>query len=374
MNTFTRNEGVRHPARRKTSIAATALAALGISFSCATCAAADDDFPVQVPDFQHPRLLSTQNVSATPEAQIASVAVPAPAVPPTQPAATTIDVHTNEATPAAPVAPSGAPANAVPAVAFDDHVVPVAPAEAPAAVPVELPPERAALELIGGDGKMTNGYGYARAFSLRGMAVTSAGVLQGELTQQSRFGFSGNYGNVSLTHDFSEDYYTNVGVGIGNSPLFPSWRVDATGYRKFGSERQYVAGVGAYYAKGNEIERSDQGLLFTGLAYFSGMVIEGGVRLNWANPGDILGPSEYVAATFGNDDHRAIIIRYEHAKETYKVLPGGPELVNFKSNTINVQLRQRVSRDSMLLAGLEYYLSPVYDRLSLNLGWRWSLR
>ena len=266
------------------------------------------------------------------------------------------------------------PASAAPAVAFEDHAVPVAPPEAPAAAPTELPPERAALELIGSDGKMTNGYGYARAFSLRGMAVTAAGVVQGELTQQSRFGFSGNYGNVSLTHDFSEDYYTNVGVGIGNSPLFPSWRVDATGYRKFGSERQYVAGVGAYYAKGNELERSDQGLLFTGLAYFTGIVIEGGVRLNWADPGDILGPSEYIAATFGNDDHRAIIIRYEHAKETYKVLPGGPELVNFKSNTINVQLRQRVSRDSMLLAGLEYYLSPAYDRLSLNLGWRWSFR
>ncbi|MDB5765511.1 MAG: hypothetical protein JWQ61_325 [Collimonas fungivorans] len=345
------------------------MAALGLSLCYASvpaCAATGENPGILVPRLQHERLLSIYSAPAQ-AAAAAPAVVPtaAPAVVPTAVPATA---------PAAAPAADARPAVLALATPVDAAPIPLMPAEAPPAAGAELTPERAALELVGGDGRMSNGYGHARLMSLRGTAVTSLGVVQGELTQQSRFGFSGNYGNVSLTHDLSKDYYTTVGVGVGNSPLFSSWRTDATAYRKFGSERQYVAGIGGYYAKGNESARSDKGLLFTGIAYFSGLVVEGGVRLNWADPGAILGPSQYIAATFGNDDRRAIIVRYEHAKETYKVLPGGPELVNFKSDTASIQWRQRISRDSMLLAALEYYQSPVYDRLSFSLGWRWSFR
>ncbi|AMO97071.1 hypothetical protein CFter6_4480 [Collimonas fungivorans] len=350
MNTAAKNR--RLPAAR------TAMAALGLSLcyaSAPTGAATGENPGIEVPRLQHERLLS---IYSAPAQAVAAVPAAVPA-----------------AAPAVPRPPAEIqPAVLALAAPVDAAAIPLTPAEAPPAAGPELQPERGALELIGGDGRMSNGYGHARLMSLRGMAVTSLGVVQGELTQQSRFGFSGNYGNVSLTHDLSEDYYTTVGVGAGNSPLFSSWRTDAAIYRKFGSERQYVAGIGGYYAKGNESARSDKGLLFTGIVYFSGLVVEGGVRLNWADPGAILGPSQYIAATFGNDDRRAIIVRYEHAKETYKVLPGGPELVNFKSDTASVQWRQRISRDSMLLAALEYYQSPVYDRLSFSLGWRWSFR
>ncbi|WP_230414217.1 YaiO family outer membrane beta-barrel protein [Collimonas silvisoli] len=332
--TTTNNNAIRIAARHRTLVARTALATLGLSlgvaaYSCHAAAGIDAAMPAS--GVQPLRLLSLYSAPAE------SAAVDDKAVAVTDPAAAT---------------------------ATDTSV-----SKEP-----ELAPERGALELAGGNGHMTHGYGHARMISLHGMAVTSAGVVQGELTQQSRFGFSGNYGNLSLTHDFSQDYYSTVAVGTGNSPLFPSWRIDTTGYRKFGSERQYVAGVGAYYAKGNESARADQGLLFTGIVYHKGLVVEGGLRLNWADPGKILGPSQYIAATFGSDDRRAIIVRYEHAKETYKVLPGGSALVNFKSNTANVQWRERITRDSMLLAGLEYYRSPLYDRLSFNLGWRWSFR
>ncbi|WP_092417010.1 YaiO family outer membrane beta-barrel protein [Collimonas sp. OK307] len=361
MNTATSNDDIRISARHRTLRAKTALTALGLSFGAAAYsshAATGIDAAIPSSGFLHPRLLSQYGAPAEPAPTAGNAPAMAPAV-----AGANMPVAA-----AAPVAPAPL------AVALDQNPGPGASADILAGKDSELGPERGALELVGGDGNMTHGYGHARLVALRGMMVTSAGVVQGELTQQSRFGYSGNYGNVSLTHDFSEDYYSTVAVGTGNSPLFPSWRVDTTGYRKFGSERQYVAGVGAYYAKGNESARADQGLLFTGIGYFTGLVMEGGVRLNWANPGTILGPSQYIAATFGNDDHRAIIVRYEHAKETYKVLPGGPELVNFKSNTASIQWRQRITRDSLLLALLEYYQSPLYDRLSLTLGWRWSFR
>ncbi|MEO6921799.1 MAG: YaiO family outer membrane beta-barrel protein [Collimonas sp.] len=357
----------------------TALATLGLSFGCValpSCALADESANILVPPLQHPRLMPLPGMPAgpalAPQVVIAPQAVvvapvAAPAAPTTStPAAAAVATQAVDTKPRPAALAQVAPVDATP--------IAVVPVEAAAAVAPDLSPETAALELVGGAGHMSAGYGQARLMALRGMAVTSLGVVQGELTQQSRFGYTGNYGDVSLTHDFSPNYYSTVSIGTGNSPLFSSWRVDTTGYRKFGSERQYVAGIGAYYAKGNESARSDSGLLFTGITYLSGLVIEGGVRLNWADPGSILGPSEYVAATFGNDDRRAIIVRYEHAKETYKVLPGGPALVNFKSNTVNLQWRERISRVSLLLAGLEYYQSPLYDRLSFNLGWRWSFR
>jgi YaiO family outer membrane protein len=351
----------------------TTLATLGLSLGCVAfpaCALADESTDILVPPLRHARLLPLASVPvATAVAQPEAASVPAaPAI------RETLATPFVAPAAAADTAPAPAPEPLALAAPVDAAPVPVAPAESNATAAPELSPERGALEVVGGDGHMTNGYGHARVMSVRGIAVTSLGVVQGELTQQSRFGFSGNYGDVSLTHDFSPDYYGTVNVGTGNSPLFSSWRVDTTGYRKFGSERQYVAGIGTYYAKGNESARSDQGLLLTGITYLTRLVVEGGVRLNWADPGKILGPSEYIAATFGNDDRRAIIVRYEHAKETYKVLPGGPELVNFKSNTVNLQWRERISRVSLLLAGLEYYQSPLYDRLSFNLGWRWSFR
>ncbi|AIY43345.1 very large virion protein [Collimonas arenae] len=356
----------------------TALATLGLSFGCVAIPSsvlADESENILAPPLHQARLMPLPGMptmlTAEPAAEPVPTLVTEPAAPP-QAVASGAPITPTPAATVADTQPVSAPlALAAPVDAAPVAVVPVE--AAPAAAP-ELSPETAALELVAGDGHMSAGYGQARMMALRGMAVTSLGVVQGELTQQTRFGYTGNYGDVSLTHDFSPEYYSTVSIGTGNSPLFSSWRVDTTGYRKFGSERQYVAGIGGYYAKGNESARSDKGLLFTGITYLSGLVIEGGVRLNWADPGSILGPSEYVAATFGSDDRRAIIVRYEHAKETYKVLPGGPELVNFKSNTVNLQWRERISSASLLLAGLEYYRSPLYDRLSLNLGWRWSFR
>ena len=251
--------------------------------------------------------------------------------------------------------------------------------EVVAAVPVEvvgkeLIAEQAALEVSAANGSMTHDYGDARAVTLHGVQVTSIGVVQEELARQSRFGFTGNYGNVLLTHEISDDYYGMVGAGTGSSPLFPKWRVDTIGYRKFGDARQYVAGLGGFYAQSNESGRSDRGMLLTAMVYFPGLVIESGLRLNWADPGSLLGPSEYLAVTLGSDDRRALIVRYEHARETYQVLLDGSQRVDFNSDIARVQWRERITRNGLLLAGLEYYRSPVYDRFSMDVGWRWSFR
>jgi YaiO family outer membrane protein len=256
-----------------------------------------------------------------------------------------------------------------------DNIRLAAPSSVPGtAAASPLPPEKSAIEASVGYGGFSNGYGDAQSYSLRGMQVMSFGVLEAEAVNQSRFGYTGNYGGLNLTKDLSPDYYTIIGAGAGSSLLFPSWRTDATLYRKFGDQRQYVAGLGAYYAKGNAAERSDAGIILSGIYYARDAVIEGGLRLNQANPGAVLGPSQYVAVTFGNDDRRAIILRLEHAKETYQVLTTGVEKVDYLSNTASVQWRERITRDGMLIAGLTYYKNPIYNRTSLDLGWRWSFR
>jgi len=239
---------------------------------------------------------------------------------------------------------------------------------------VVAPTEKAAIEAMAGFGRYDAGYGTAKSYSLRGMQVMDFGVLQAEVIRQTRFGFSGTYGDLSLTHDLSPDYYTMIGLGSGSSLLFPDWRADLAGYRKFGDQRQYVAGLGAYYAKGNQDGRSDKGLILNGIYYGKDLVLEAGLRGNVANPGAAFGPSQYLAATFGSDERRAIILRAERAKETYQVLTTGTEKVNFISHSLGVQWRERMTRDGLLIIGLGYYKNPNYARTSVDVGWRWSFR
>jgi YaiO family outer membrane protein len=240
--------------------------------------------------------------------------------------------------------------------------------------PVVMPTEKAAIEAMASFGNYDAGYGTAKSYSLRGMQVMDFGVLQAEVIRQTRFGYTGTYGGLNLTHDLSPDYYTMIGLGSGSSLLFPDWRMDLAGYRKFGEQRQYVAGLGAYYAKGNQDGRSDKGLILNGIYYGRDLVLEAGLRGNVANPGSAFGPSQYVAGTFGSDERRAIIVRAERAKETYQVLTSGTEKVDFISHSIGVQWRERMTRDGLLIVGLGYYKNPSYARTAIDVGWRWSFR
>lgn len=281
-----------------------------------------------------------------------------------------------EAEPEQPVAQEGA---AQPADATAVAVMPVpTPGAGTPTVPQPLPepyaPERAAIEAVLDNGRMSDGYGGATAVALRGMMVTSYGIWQAELDRQSRFGFAGQYGALSLTHDFSDDYYVTVGAGTGNSELFSKWRVDVAGYRKFGPDRRFVAGIGAYYAQGQDSDRSDQGLVLSTLAYFQSVVLEAGLRFNRANPGMVFGPSQYIAATIGNDEKRALVLRVEHAREAYQVLSTGSERADYNSMSYAIQWRERVSRDLLLLVGAQYYHNTYYNRTYGEVGFRWSFR
>ncbi|MCO5399622.1 YaiO family outer membrane beta-barrel protein [Ralstonia soli] len=281
-----------------------------------------------------------------------------------------------EAQPGQPAAQEGAAASAG-ATAVAVTPVPAPGADA-ATVPQPLPapyaPERAAIEVVLDNGRMTDGNGGATALAVRGMMVTPYGIWQAELDRQSRFGFAGQYGALSLTRDLSDDYYVTVGAGTGNSELFSKWRVDVAGYRKFGPDRRFVAGIGAYYAQGQDSDRSDQGLVLSTLAYFQSVVLEGGLRFNRANPGMVFGPSQYIAATIGNDEKRALILRVEHAREAYQVLSTGSERADYNSMSYGVQWRERVSRDLLLLIGAQYYHNPFYNRTYGEIGFRWSFR
>jgi YaiO family outer membrane protein len=266
----------------------------------------------------------------------------------------------------------------VPIAAAEEEVTPLeAPALAPEAEPQLTdiyPPEKGALELVGATGHMTNGYGPSNGSALRGMLVTDQGVVQGSIEQLSRFGYTGKYGTASLTRDISPDYYMTVGAGLGSSELFSRWRVDVNGYRKFGPDQRFVAGLGTYYAKGQDDGRSDQGVSLNGIAYFNNLVLEAGWRFNQANPGLIAGPSQYVAATVGNDNTQALVLSAIHTREAYQVLSTGTELANYESYTVTAQWRQRITPSWMLLIGGTYYENPYYIRTIAEAGLRWSFR
>ena len=234
--------------------------------------------------------------------------------------------------------------------------------------------ETAAVEFLAGYGALSDGYGSAQNYTLRGIAVMPLGTLQAEVARQSRFGFTGNYGSLAWTRDWSADYRSWLSVGVGDSVLFPKSRVDAAAYAKFGNQRQYAVGVGGYDAEGNEAGRSDTGLVLNGIYYGNQLVLEGGLRINRAQPGAATGASQFVAATFGIESRRALILRAERANETWQVLTTGPAQVDFISHTVGAQWRERMTRDGTLILGVGYYQSPNYNRSSLDVGWRWSFR
>lgn len=237
-----------------------------------------------------------------------------------------------------------------------------------------LPRETAAIEFLAGAGSLSDGYGNAQNYTLRGMGETSFGTLQGELSRQSRFGFNGTYASLALMQDWGADYRTMFSLGAGDSALFPSYRVDAAVYAKLGPQKQYALGVGGYYADGNEAGRSDTGLLLNGIYYGDPLTLEAGLRVNRAEPGAAVGSSQFVAATFGNPDRRALVLRAERSNETWQVLTTGPAKVDFISHTVGAQWRERITRDGLLILGVGYYQSPNYNRSSIEVGWRWSFR
>jgi len=240
-------------------------------------------------------------------------------------------------------------------------------------VPAQPAPEGAPmqrnLELSAGGQNLSGGFGNWRDVTLRGIYGLPSHVLQGELSQNNRFGVDGTFVGLSDTYTFNEDWFGSVAVGAGDGAFYlPKFRVDATLYRKFLQGRNLVGsvGVGYYDAPTGYTDRS----VSLGAAYYfeAPWIVEGGVRMNTSNPGSVKSQQQFVALTYGRAKQNLVTGRYGWGSEGYLAIAAGAQLVNFDSREASLTWRHWVNSNTGVLVGVNRYTNPSYRRSGAMVG------
>ena len=241
-------------------------------------------------------------------------------------------------------------------------VVPAQPA------PTGTPMQRN-LELSAGGQNLSGGFGNWRDVTLRGTYGLPSHVLQGELSQNHRFGVNGTFVGLSDTYTINDDWHGSVAVGAGDGAFYlPKFRVDATLYRKFLQGRNLVGsvGVGYYDAPTGYTDRS----VSLGATYYfeAPWIVEGGVRMNTSNPGSVTSQQQFVALTYGRPKQNLVTGRYGWGSEGYLAVGTGAQLVNFDSREASLTWRHWVNANTGVLVGVNRYTNPSYRRSGAMVG------
>ena len=192
------------------------------------------------------------------------------------------------------------------------------------------------------------------------------------------------YADVSLAHEFSETGFIVSGGHVhelaqvwilsgflsagGGGDFEPQVKVDLSLGRKFLSDLSLVGTVGISADRFRD-GHSDKALV-TSLAWYGIplWVIEGGIRFNWSDPGDVAGRRYYLAGTWGQQGQDIVAIRGETGNEAYQVIGPVPAqaLVNFDSQLGSVTWRHWTRYDRGFVLGGESYHNPAYRRETIS--------
>lgn len=230
-------------------------------------------------------------------------------------------------------------------------------------------PEERSLELSAGAQNLSGNNDSWRNLTLRGVYSLSSHVLQGELTRDRRYGVDGTFVGLSDTYTFNEDWYGSLALGVGDGAFYlPNYRVDATLYRKLLPNRNLVASIGAgyYEAPTGYTDKS----LSLGLVYYfeAPWIVEGGIRRNTSNPGDVTTHQQFVALTYGRTKQNLVTGRYGWGREGYLAVANNAQLVNFTSREASLVWRHWLDDKTGVLVGINRYTNPSYNRSGFNVG------
>lgn len=239
------------------------------------------------------------------------------------------------------------------------------------AAPVVLAADAAkrSLELSAGSQSLSGGFGNWRDLILRGAYGLPGHLLQGEVSQNRRFGVNGTFVGVSDTYTFNEDWFGSLALGAGDGAFYlPRYRADATLYKKWLADRRLVTSVGAGYYDAPD-GHTDKSLSLGAAYYFeSPWIVEGGVRLNSSNPGAVRTHQQFVAVTYGREKQDLVSARYTWGGEGYLATAANQQLVNFDSREANVAWRHWLDSRTGVLLSANRYTNPLYRRTGVNIG------
>ncbi|HWU84388.1 MAG TPA: YaiO family outer membrane beta-barrel protein [Rhodocyclaceae bacterium] len=190
-----------------------------------------------------------------------------------------------------------------------------------------------------------------------------------ELVKSQEFGDQGTLAVLGNTHTINERWYTNVSVsGSSGGFYLPTLRMDVSANRKWLERLNLVTTVGLTAINARD-GHEDRSLLLAASYYFEApFVLEGGIRFNNSNPGQVKSTSQYVALTYGEHRKQILSLRYGFGEEAYQYIGVDAPLINFNSNVWTGTWRKWINPRQGFQVRAESYHNPYYNRMGMELS------
>ncbi len=225
------------------------------------------------------------------------------------------------------------------------------------------------IRFSGAAAGVTNGYGDWASLGFRAAVIAGPrDLVLGEARWQRAFGDRGVYAGGGLRHAFGPKWFTTTTVGGGTGRFaLPDLRFDASVHRKLAPRDRVLLTAGFTTTRSKDVyhDRSAFGSL---AVYGNGVVAEGGVRINWSNPGNSRSTRGFGALTVGRAGERYVVVRGSAGREGYQLLGTAPTLREFASQEVAVEYEEWLGRRTSLILGVDYYHNPFYRRTGGSLG------
>ena len=239
-----------------------------------------------------------------------------------------------------------------------------APAEAQSAAPT------ATIEAGALHHTLSDNYGSWNSQFLRGsLQAGTSDTWNAELVNSRQFGEHGTLLVLGNTHQIDERWYSSVSVaGSSGGFFFPHVRVDLSANRKWLRQRNLVSTL-SFTAIDSKDGHKDRSLLLAMAYYFdSPWVVQGGIRINRSNPGQVVSNGKYLAVTYGRYQQQMLSLNYGFGSEAYQYVAPNALLVDFNSRALTATWRKWLRPRQGFQVRAEAYSNPFYDRRGIELS------
>ena len=215
---------------------------------------------------------------------------------------------------------------------------------------------------------VTNDYGDWKGLGAHAVVPSGRNVWYGDVLAQEAFNDQGMWLSAGNRHSFGSDWFTFASIGGGTGDYFlPDLRLDAMVGKAWLQKRNLVTTVGLMYADSKSIYH-DVALTGGIIAYFPGVTVEGGGRVNWSSPGDVAAGRGYGAITIGRDRQRFLTLRGSGGYEGYQLTGETATEQKFQSGELSLSWREWVSDQLGTFVQLDWYDNPYYTRTGVTIG------
>lgn len=240
---------------------------------------------------------------------------------------------------------------------------------APLCLSAQRPPPSSWVEAGAFYHHVTDDFGDWKGGYARAVLAGSRDVWYLDAKAQEAFRDRGVYGALANVHTFSDRFYTQVGIGAGTGDfVLPDLRLDASLNFKLGSARSLVftAGGTLVDAKSGFEDRA----LFGSLTWYAGasVLLEGGARINWSNPGSVSSVRGYGSLSVGRSGSSLFSLRGSAGGEGYQLAGPGAPLREFNSEEAGLSWRIWFARSVGMVVGGDWYHNPFYTRTGASFG------